>query len=249
VAVFANPLWGDRRRLSLKEAPVANATLTDDVSTYPVTERSRVRRLHKRGSHERAQVHAVLDAAPLCHVGYVIDAQPYVTPTIHWREGDRVYWHGSAASRFLRQVVGERVCLTVSLMDGYVLARSAFNHSVNYRSAMVFGRAQIVDDPEATAEALRRFTDGLFPGRWETLRPMTAQELKGASVLYFDIEEASVKTRAGPPGDDDEAGYPVWAGVLPMETRFGRSELAPDMPGGIDLPDGLQSLLSSGRLR
>ncbi len=222
---------------------------TEDLSTYPVSERSRVRRLHKRGSHERVQVHAVLDAAPLCHVGYVIDGQPYVTPTIHWREGDRVYWHGSAASRFLRKVIGERVCLTASLMDGYVLARSAFNHSVNYRSAMVFGRAQILDDPEATAEAMRRFTDGLFPGRWETLRPMTAPELKGTRVLYFDIEEASVKTRAAPPGDDDEADYPVWAGVLPMEARLLQPVPAPDMPGGIDLPDGLQSLLSSGRLR
>lgn len=228
---------------------MAQTILTDDVSAYPVTERSRVRRLHKRGSHEHVQVHAVLDAAPLCHVGYVIEGEPYVTPTIHWREGNRVYWHGSAASRFLRKVIGQRVCLTVSLMDGYVLARSAFNHSVNYRSAMVFGRAQIIDDPEATAEALRRFTDGLFPGRWATLRPMTTQELKGTSVLYFDIEEASVKTRAAPPGDDDEAHYPVWAGVLPLETRFGTAEPAPDMPGGVDLPDGLQGLLSSGRLR
>ncbi|ALN74524.1 pyridoxamine 5'-phosphate oxidase family protein [Aureimonas sp. AU20] len=222
---------------------------TPENLTYLVTERSRVRRLHKRASHEAAAVHAVLDAAPLCHVGYVIDGQPYVTPTIHWREGERVYWHGSAASRFLRKVEGARVCLTVSLMDGYVLARSAFNHSVNYRSAMVFGTARIVEEPDAIAGALRRFTDGLFPGRWDTLRPMTAPELKGTSVLYLDIEEASAKTRAAPPGDDDEADYPVWAGVLPMETRLGMPQPAPDLTQGIALPAGLADLVSSGRLR
>ena len=117
--------------------PVIEAS--DDA--YPTTERSRLRRLHARGSHARADVHALLDAAPLCHVGYVIDGQPFVTPTLHWRDGDRVYWHGSAASRMLRKSEGERVCLTCTFMDGYVLARSAFNHSVNYRSVMVFGVA------------------------------------------------------------------------------------------------------------
>ncbi len=220
-----------------------------DGSTYPVTERSRARRLHKRVAYDRAAVHAVLDAAPICHVGYVIDGQPYVTPTIHWREGERVYWHGSAASRFLRKVEGERVCLTVSLMDGYVLARSAFNHSVNYRSAMVFGRARLLEEPDAVAEALQRFTEGLFPGRWETLRPMTRQELKATSVLYFDIEEASAKTRDAPPGDGDEADHPVWAGVLPLQTRFAPAQPAPDLAAGLDLPGELAHLISSGRLR
>ena len=148
-----------------------------DVS-YPTTERSRVRRLHQRGSHARVDVHAILDAAPLCHVGYVIDGAPYVTPTLHWRNGERLHWHGSAASRFLRQVVGRSVCLTCSLVDGYVLARSAFNHSINYRSAMVFGTAHIVERDDEKMEALRSFTDGLSPGRWDTLRPMTKQELK-----------------------------------------------------------------------
>ncbi|WAJ28299.1 pyridoxamine 5'-phosphate oxidase family protein [Antarcticirhabdus aurantiaca] len=220
-----------------------------DGSTYPVTARSRARRLHKRVAYERDAVHAVLDAAPICHVGYVIDGQPYVTPTIHWREGERVYWHGSAASRFLRQVEGERVCLTVSLMDGYVLARSAFNHSVNYRSAMVFGRARLLEEPDAVAEALRRFTDGLFPGRWERLRPMTPQELKATSVLFLDIEEATAKTRDAPPGDGDEADHPVWAGVLPLETRFAPACPAPDLSAGLDLPEELVHLMSSGRLR
>ncbi len=220
-----------------------------DDGQYPITERSRVRRGHRRADYAASTVHAVLDAAPICHVGYVIDGEPYVTPTIHWREGERVYWHGSAASRFLQQAEGRRVCLTTTLMDGYVLARSAFNHSVNYRSAMVFGIARVVEDPDAIADALRRFTEGLFPGRWDALRPMSTQELKATSVLYLDIEEASVKARAEPPGDHDEASYPVWAGVLPIKTGFSAPEPAPDLPTGTAFPEALSRLLASGRLR
>ncbi len=132
---------------------------------FPVTDRSRVRRMHDRASHAWADVHAVLDAAPMCHVGYVIDGAPYVTPTLHWRQGNRVFWHGSSASRFLRQAEGQAVCLTVSLMDGYVLARSAYNHSVNYRSAMVFGRANKIADAKESAAGLRQMVDSLFPDR------------------------------------------------------------------------------------
>ena len=216
---------------------------------YPETERSRVRRLHQRGSHGRADVHAILDAAPLCHVGYVVDGQPFVTPTMHWREGDRVYWHGSAASRFLRRVDGMPVCLTVSLMDGYVLARSAFNHSVNYRSAMVFGAARVVEGDDEKTAALQRFTDGLFPGRWDTLRPMTPQELKATSVLWMDIEEATAKVRAAPPGDPEDAEIAVWAGVLPMRTALGAAEPAPELPPEIELPASLAELIASGHLR
>ncbi|KUR76886.1 pyridoxamine 5'-phosphate oxidase family protein [Novosphingobium sp. FSW06-99] len=219
------------------------------MSSFPVTERSRIRRLHERGTHDEAAVHAVLDAAPLCHVGYVIDGEAYVTPTIHWREGNRVYWHGSAASRFLRKVAGQRVCLTVSLMDGYVMARSAFNHSVNYRSAMVFGRAHVVTDPDETAAALHRFVEDMFPGRWDDLRAMTAQELKATSVLWLDIEEASVKHRAAPPGDPEDAGHPVWAGVLPITTTLGAAEPAPGPHHDLPLPEALADLIASGRLR
>jgi len=219
------------------------------MADFPVTERSRIRRMHERGSHRHSAAHAVLDAAPMCHVGYVIDGEPYVTPTIHWRDGNRVYWHGSSASRFLRKVNGQRACLTVSLMDGYVLARSAFNHSVNYRSAMVFGRAQSLTDPDEIAAALRHMVDDLFPGRWETLRPMSAQELKASTVIWMDIEEASVKERAAPPGDDDEAGFPVWAGVLPMATTLLPAEPAPGPHTDLPLPDELARLIASGNLR
>ncbi|GAC1346801.1 MAG: pyridoxamine 5'-phosphate oxidase family protein [Acetobacteraceae bacterium] len=217
---------------------------------YPTTERSRLKRMYQRGTHARTDVQEILDAVPLCHVGYLIDGAPYVTPTLHWRKGDRVYWHGSAASRFLRQVRGSPVCLTVSIMDGYVLARSAFHHSVNYRSTMLFGMADVVEGDEEKAEALRHFVDGLFPGRWETLRPMTAQELKATSVLWMEIEEATAKVRAAPPNDDPEdAGVAVWAGVLPMNTTLAAVQPAPDLPAGIELPEPLAALIASGRLR
>jgi len=216
---------------------------------YPESERTHMRRLHERGSHERAAVHALLDASPLCHVGYVIDGQPFVTPTMQWRDGDRVYWHGSAASRMLRSADGHRVCLTATLMDGYVLARSAFNHSANYRSVMVFGEARRLEDDGAKQAALHAFTDGLFPGRWETLRPMTPQELKGTSVLWMEIEEATTKVRTGPPGDTEEATYPVWAGVVPLHTTLGRPVPVPMMPPGIELPEPIAALVASGRLR
>lgn len=216
---------------------------------YPTSERTRVRREHHRGSHARADVHAILDVAPLCHVGYVIDGAPYVTPTLHWREGDHVYWHGSAASRFLRAAEDMPVCLTCSIMDGYVLARSAFNHSVNYRSAMVFGTARLVTDPEEKADALRRFVENLFPGRWDSLRPMTGQEVKATSILRMEIDEATAKVRNGPPGDANEADVPVWAGVLPVRNHLSPAIAAPGLPDGIELPEPLAALIQSGRIR
>lgn len=219
------------------------------LAEYPHTDRTRVRRHHERGSHARADVYAILDAVPLCHVGYVLDGAPYVTPTLQWREGDRIFWHGSSASRFLRRTEGTKVCLTVSAMDGYVLARSAFSHSVNYRSAMLFGTAYALDDEQEKSDALRSFLDGLLPGRWETLRPLTAQELKATSVLWMDIEEASAKIRAAPPGDVEEAGFPVWAGVLPVHTTLAAAEPAPELPAEIELPPALAELIASGRLR
>lgn len=223
--------------------------MTGTDTAYPVTERNRVRREHHRAGYDKDAVYAVLDAAPLCHVGYVIGGAPYVTPTIHWREGNRLYWHGSAASRFLRQAEAMPVCLTVSLMDGYVLARSAYNHSVNYRSAMAFGTARKIEDAAEAEAALRRFVDRLFPGRWETLRPMTAQELKATSVLWMEIEDASVKIRDGGPGDPEEAEVPVWAGVIPMQTSLEPAEPAPELPPDFALPEPLAALIASGRLR
>ncbi len=180
----------------------------------------RVKRLHERGHYDAETIHAILDAQPVAHVGYVFNAQPYVTPTLQWREGDRVFWHGSAASRMLKATEGADVCLTVTLIDGFVLARSAFHHSVNYRSVMVLGRAEKVIDPDEKAARLETFVNHLFPGRWDLLRPATAKEIKATTVLSMPLTEASAKLRSGPPGDDEEDyALPIWAGIVPIGLR------------------------------
>jgi len=194
----------------------------------PVTDRTRLRRLHARGAHDRATIDAILDAMPLCHVGYVRDGKPVVTPTLQWREGDRVYWHGSSASRALRAADGTDVCLTVSILDGLVLARSAFHHSVNYRSVMIFGRATAVDDPAEKVARMRTFVEGLYLGRWDGLRPLTDQEVKATTVLSMPIDEASAKIRTGGPVDDDaDYALPIWAGVVPVTLILGAPEADP----------------------
>lgn len=183
----------------------------------PPTDRTRVRRLPERGAYDRATIDAILDATPVAHVGYTIDGHPFVTPTLQWREGDHVYWHGSAASRMLRTVEGAPVCLTVTLVDGMVLARSAFHHSMNYRSVMLFGTAHVVDDPVEKEARLRTFVESQYPGRWDILRPVTTQELKGTMVLGMPIDEASAKIRTGPPRDDEaDESLDIWAGVIPI---------------------------------
>lgn len=201
---------------------------------------TRVRRMPKRGAYDRETIHAVLDAAPVCHVGHVIEGRPVVIPTLHWREGDTVYWHGSAASRMLRDNAGgNEVCLTASLIDGWVLARSGFHHSVNYRSVMCFGRPRRVEDRAEKLAALQGFIDRLFPGRWATLRPPTEQEIKATAVLALPLDEASAKLRAAPPGDDPaDVTWPVWAGVLPLALVRGQPEPDPHVPPGMAPPDG-----------
>ena len=218
-------------------------------SDFPASARTRIRRQTQLGSYSRADVYRVLDASPLCHVGYLLDGAPWVTPTLQWRRDNTLYWHGSIASRFLQQADGSSVCVTCTLLDGYVLARSAFNHSVNYRSAMVFGTAHVLTRPEEKELALRALTDGLFPGRWETLRPMDETELNATSVLHLDIEEASVKCRAGPPDDADEADVPVWSGVIPIVTQLGTPQPAPELSEAVPLPQSLADLVRSGCLR
>ena len=184
----------------------------------PPTPRVRVKRMGERGAYDRATIDAILDATPLAHIGYVHNGQPFVTPTLHWREGDRVYFHGSAASRMIETTKGLDICLTVTLMDGFVLARSAFHHSINYRSVMLLGRAEMLTDPEEKALRLKNFVDGLFPGRWDMLRPVLPKEMKATSVMSLAIDEASAKIRSGGPGDDDEDyALDIWAGVLPVK--------------------------------
>lgn len=210
-------------------------------SRFPVSDRSKVKRLPKRGSQERADVYAILDSNILCHIAYVIDGQPFVTPTGYWREGDRLYWHGSSASRMLRnQAGGLPVCLTVTHFDGLVLARSGFHHSVNYRSVMAFGRAQRIDDPKEKEAAVNAYVERVFPGRNRELRAVDAQELKGTTVLGMTIEEASAKVRTGPPVDDEpDYALPVWAGVIPIKQTFGAAIADPRLTPGIGWPQHL----------
>ena len=187
------------------------------------TDRTRVKRAHLRGHYDKETAYAIIDAALLCHVGYIIDGSPYVTPTCHWREGNHIYWHGSSASRMLRTVTkGVPVCLTVSHLDGLVLARSGFHHSVNYRSVMLFGEAKLLEGDDAKLASLKAFTDRITPGRWEELRPVNDQEMKGTSIAYMEIDEGAAKIRAGGPVDDEpDYDLDIWAGVLPFTTTTG----------------------------
>ncbi|MBK8909407.1 MAG: pyridoxamine 5'-phosphate oxidase family protein [Rhodospirillales bacterium] len=208
---------------------------------FAPTERTRVKRLFARGRYDRETIYGILDDGMLCHIGYAIDGQPYVTPTLYWREGDRVYWHGSAASRMLRHLAtGAPLCLTVSHMDALILARSAFHHSANYRSVMIFGSATRVEDAADKTARLETFVNGLYPGRWNELRPMTDQELKATTVLALDLDEVSAKVRTGGPVDDEEDyAWPTWAGTVPLETRRGAPEPCPRLPEGIPTPPNL----------
>ena len=212
-----------------------------DASAYPVNETNRVRRLHQRGAYDRATVHAILDAAALCHIAYVVDGQPYCTPTLFWREDDRLYWHGSNASRMLRnQSEGEPVCVTVSHLDSLVLARSAFNHSVDYRSVMAFGHARTVGDAEEKQRALAAMIDRFYPGRWDALRPATRQEIKATRVIGMTIEQASAKIRAKGIGDDEEDyALPIWAERIPVRMVLGAPEPCPHLLPGVERPAGL----------
>jgi uncharacterized protein len=187
-------------------------------STAAPSPRVRVRRLHERGRYDAETINGILDSMPICHVGYVFEGTPYVTPTMQWREGGHIYWHGSSASRMLEAVDGAEVCVTVTIIDGLVLARSAFHHSANYRSVMVKGYAiKIIDKNEKEAR-LRSFVERMYPGRWEMLRPMNGQEFKATTVLSLPLNEASAKVRTGGPKDDEEDyALPIWAGVIPLK--------------------------------
>ena len=220
------------------EYPADDAASGTEEAARPATDRTRVRRLPKRGRYDRASLDAILDAGVIAHVGWTgDDGQPYATPTIAWRLGDRLYWHGSSASRMLRSTGGLPVCVTVTLLDGYVLARSGFNHSVNYRSAMVLGTANLVTDPAEVDAALEAFFDGLYPGRWPQLRPMSAKERKATTVLWMDLTEASAKIRAEENHDDpgDET-WPTWGGVIPLRVVAGEPQPDPFVAGGAETP-------------
>jgi nitroimidazol reductase NimA-like FMN-containing flavoprotein (pyridoxamine 5'-phosphate oxidase superfamily) len=182
------------------------------------TPRTRVIREHERGLYDRETVYAILDAGFICHVGFVQNGQPFVIPTGYGRNGDTLYIHGSAASRMLKEVnQGIPVCVTVTLLDGLVLARSIFNHSMNYRSVVILGQAAIIADPAEKLEALRRLSEHIIPGRWQDSRQPNERELKATTILKLPIKEFSAKVRQGPVVDDaDDMSYPTWAGILPL---------------------------------
>jgi uncharacterized protein len=185
--------------------------------------RNRVRRVPSRARYDRSTIDQILDEGLIAHLGFIHGNQPFVIPTLHARVGDTVYVHGSAASRATRTVgAGVPACLTVTLLDGLVLARSAFHHSLNYRSVVVLGSARTVEDIDERRLALEAFTERLNPGRWAEVRPPSAKELKGTSVLSMPVDEYSAKVRTGPPDDDrEDYGRPVWAGVIPLHTTAG----------------------------
>ncbi|HTA11827.1 MAG TPA: pyridoxamine 5'-phosphate oxidase family protein [Solirubrobacteraceae bacterium] len=204
----------------------------------PPSERVRLRRKRERGTHERAVIDAILDEALIAHLGIVEDGQPFVTPTLHARRGDVVYCHGSTASRTLRALAaGAPACLTVSLIDGLILARSAMHHSANYRSVMLLGGASLVTDVEEKREALRAVIEHIVPGRWSDVRAPSENELKATSVLAIPIDEASAKVRMGGPVDDEEDyGLDAWAGVIPLETVAGEPVADTRLRADIELP-------------
>jgi len=210
----------------------------DPASSFAVTPRNRVKRRPDRGRYDRASIYPILDAALVCHIAYVIDGQPYCTPTGFWREGDTLYWHGSSASRMIeRQGEGLPVCLTVTHLDAIVQARCGFNHSINYRSVMAYGTARMITDEAEKLRAMDAFVDRSFPGRSKVIRPASRQEIKATSFVWMEIEQASGKIRALAPHDDEEDyAVPAWTAMFPVRQVIDAPvECERQMPG---LPRG-----------
>jgi len=219
------------------------------MNAFTPTDRSRVKRLHERGKYDEATIFPILDAAFIAHIAYVIDGQPFVTPTAFWREGRTLYWHGSAASRMLRfQEAGVPACVAVTHLDGLVLARSGFHHSLNYRSVMAFGTAHLVEGAAEEARQLDLFIDRLYPGRRAEIRPNETQELKATTVIMMEIEEASAKIRTGPPKDDEpDYALDCWAGVIPVAQVVGEAIADPLLKAGVAFPKGLAGYAPGAR--
>jgi hypothetical protein len=213
------------------------------MSDFIPTERTQVHRLAKRGVYEREAVYGILDEGLVCHIGFVYDGKPVVIPTGYGRKGNVLYIHGSPASRMLRELSkGVDVCVTLTLVDGLVLARSAFHHSLNYRSVVIFGRATVLEEPAAKLEGLQAFTEHVVPGRWEEIRQPSAKELQATTVLALPLEEVSAKVRTGPPLDDEEDyPLPIWAGVLPLELTPGAPLPDDRLPKEIPVPEYVRS--------
>jgi hypothetical protein len=216
---------------------------------FTPTERTQVHRLPKRGAYDRETVYSILDEGLVCHVGFVAEGKPVVIPTGYGRRGDALYIHGSTASRMFRALgQGADVCVTVTLVDGLVLARSAFHHSMNYRSVVIFGKATVVEEQSEKLEALRVFTEHVAPGRWEEIRQPSEKEMQATTVLALPLQEVSAKVRTGPPIDDEEDyALPVWAGVLPL-VLTPQAPLPDDrLPKETPIPAYVRRLYQQGR--
>jgi uncharacterized protein len=212
------------------------------------TERTTLHRLSERGMTERADLYAVLDAGLICHLGVVIDGYPVVLPTGYGREGDTLYLHGSSGNQALRAADGHEICVTVTHLDGLVCARSLFNHSINYRSAAIFGTARLIHDDARKLDALRVVTEQLVPGQWDYARQPNRKEFAATAVLELSLAEASVKVRTGGPHDEPEDyDLDVWAGVVPARLVFGPAEADPDLRAGVNVPDHIQALGGQSR--
>jgi nitroimidazol reductase NimA-like FMN-containing flavoprotein (pyridoxamine 5'-phosphate oxidase superfamily) len=218
-------------------------------TSFPVSNRNRLRRRQERGHFDRATVYHILDSAMVAHIAYVINGQPFCTPTGFWREDDTLYWHGSSASRMIRgQSAGVPVCVTVTLLDAIVLARSGFHHSVNYRSVMAFGTARLVTDPVEKSRLMDGFVDRFYPGRSKEIRPPNAQETKATGFVAMPIDEASGKIRSTHVGDEEEDyALPVWAARIPVRQILGEPEPCPRQLPGLEVPQGLKGY-RAGRL-
>jgi uncharacterized protein len=213
---------------------------------FPVTKRTQLKRLPARGAFDAQTIYDILDAGRICHIGFVSDGAPVVIPTGYARIDDRLYVHGSAASRMLTTLAqGADACVTVTLLDGLVLARSAFHSSMNYRSVVVFGKATLVEAREEKIAALTAFTEHVLRGRWDEVRPVMEQELKATSVLRLPLTEASAKVRTGPPKDEEEDyALPIWAGVLPLLTTFGEPIRDPRLETALALPESVKQAIA-----
>jgi nitroimidazol reductase NimA-like FMN-containing flavoprotein (pyridoxamine 5'-phosphate oxidase superfamily) len=228
-----------------------DATPTEAADSFPVSQVNKVKRAPTRGHYDKATIYGILDAALVCHIAYVIDGRPFCTPTGFWREGDHLYWHGSSASRMIRtQAQGVEVCLTVTHVDSLVMARSGFHHSVNYRAAMCFGRAHIVEDPAEKLVLMDRFIDRIYPGRSKLIRQPNAGEFKGTTMMGMQIETASGKIRDKHVSDEEEdyEGVPAWSALYPITQTLGEpSECVRQIPG-LTRPEGMEDFEPGTRL-
>ena len=211
------------------------------MKTYPISNRNRVKRISNKSDYSKETVHAIIDEALFCHLGIIHDGKPVVIPTIHARMGDHIVFHGSNASRLLKISNNNEICVTITLLDGLVMARSLFNSSMNYRSAVIFGKGEIIKDHNERMAAFKSITDHIAPGRWDDARQPNNSELKQTSVVRMPIDEASAKISMGPPDDEDEDyALDYWAGVIPINQTYGEPESDPILQEGITIPGYLK---------